>query len=523
MKKKIAIPFLLFSVLCFGQLEHTYDNSNVSRIVLENSGEKYYIFNRAASRIEFYNADHTPWKYVPLTLPAQNFSLQVGEVSETKINPDNNIEISYSIYSSGAYQSKIVNETGAVLLAVDNCKALLYNEIVGLPNKILGANGSVYTVPGLVLEHQYVNGEVMRVALENAGEKYCVFDRAIGEVRFYHADHSFWKTIALDLPGSSYFTFMEVFSEHQVNTDDLIEIGYGYSGGALPASRIINENGEALLTADNATRLRLNHISGAQNVIFADRTPDINSPMTVVTDVYSCPELTLEQTYQGYAQRTNLENSGAKYYIERSNPETTQITVYNIDHTLWKTLAVPIETPWQSVEGVSLSENKIDADNDLDFVYTISSNTLDGGHYTSNVVHEDGTVLLSINHAYAAALSEFPGLPIKLLAQIQDGPTFDNLHYESRVYNLNGPFAVADFTKHSVRLAPVPAHDFVHVVSTATIVMWRVLDLHGRTVTNAFGSAVSTIDVRSLEPGIYILVLTDDHGLSYTQKITITR
>lgn len=521
MKKKLLISILLLPALCLAQLEHTYDVGNVSRIVLENSGEKYCVLNKAASRVEFYNADHTPWKNVPVDLPTQAFSFVVWHVSETQINPDSNIEILYSTRSASADQCKIVNELGETLLTVANCQAIRLDQIDGLQNKVIARNGDVYSLPQLALEHHY-DGEPSRIKLESSGEKYYVFNRAGGVVNFYNADHSFWKAVTLDLPSSSYFTFIEVFWEHQINTDDLIEIGYGYAGGSAPGAEIVNESNQTLLSVAGAERLRLNRLAGLDNVIFADRIPDINAPTNMETDVFRTADLTLEHTYPGYMQRTKLEHSGEKYFTERSNPEATEIIVYNANHTPWKSVAVPIITPWQSIEGVSISENKVDADNEVEFLYTVSSNTLDGGYYFSNLVQENGTVSLTIEHAYGLSLSEFPNLPTKLIAQIEDGPSFEITHYLAQVYALNG-LAVQDFDRSFVSVAPNPARTTIQIQSTVAIVSAQVFDLRGVPVSKISGTQIKTIDVSWLSAGIYALVLQDESGQKHTQKITIER
>ncbi len=518
-KKKLLVSILMLPAFCLAQLEHTYDGGNVSRVVLENSGEKYYVLNKAASRVEFYNADHTPWKNVPVDLPTPVFSFMVWHVSETKINPDPNIEILYSTRSASADQSKIVNELGETLLTVANCQAIRLDQIEGLQDKVIARNGDVYSLPQLTMEHHY-DGEPSRIQLESSGEKYYVFNRVGGVVSFYNADHSFWKAVTLDLPSSSYFTFMEVFWEHQINTDDLIEIGYGYAGGSAPGAKIINENNQTLLSVAGAERLRLNRVSGLDNVVFADRIPDINAPMNMETDVFRTADLTLEHTYPGYMQRTKLENSGEKYYTERSNPEASEIVVYNADHTPWKSIAVPIITPWQSIEGVSISENKVDSDNEVEFLYTVSSNTLDGGSYVSNLVQENGTVSLTIEHAYGLSLSEYPNLATKLIAQIEDGPSFEFTHYLSQVYALNG-LAVQDFDRSVVSVAPNPARTTIQIQSTAAITSAQIFDLRGILVSKISGTEIKTVDVSGLSTGIYGLVLQEVSGQKHTQKITI--
>ena len=63
MKKTVLLFALFFTTLSFSQfiLDNTYFYTRgVQRIVLENSGEKYYSVNWQTGVIQFYNSDHSP-------------------------------------------------------------------------------------------------------------------------------------------------------------------------------------------------------------------------------------------------------------------------------------------------------------------------------------------------------------------------------------------------------------------------------------------------------------------------------
>ena len=90
MKTTLQLLLFFFTCISFAQitLEHTYDDSAVTRIKLEYSGEKYYVIKKATNELIFYNADHTIWKTIVLPAPAptQLTSTKVFHVSEAKIN-----------------------------------------------------------------------------------------------------------------------------------------------------------------------------------------------------------------------------------------------------------------------------------------------------------------------------------------------------------------------------------------------------------------------------------------------------
>ena len=101
--------FLIFSwcyLNAFGQinLENTYNEGLVTRVVLENSGEKYYLYDATAKLVKLYNADHSPWKAIPLPTFSNPLDLTIEHLSETKINADPDIEIAFRCTSGiGSY------------------------------------------------------------------------------------------------------------------------------------------------------------------------------------------------------------------------------------------------------------------------------------------------------------------------------------------------------------------------------------------------------------------------------------
>ncbi|NHM05936.1 T9SS type A sorting domain-containing protein [Flavobacterium sp. CYK-4] len=534
MKKILLVPFLFFSALSFCQIghEHTFYDGVVSRVVLENSGEKYYLYDKANSAIVFYNADYSLWKTVPISTLPNPYDVAVTHVSQTKINPDDAIEISYTSYASSPLspQSKIVDESGAVLKSVDNCSYLHVDETGGLQVKVLAASASgltVYSAPDFFPEHYFQANyyDIQRLRLEVSGEKYCVFDRGSGIVNLYNADYSFWKSIPLIKPQGYSFSRLYFLSEKQINDDNLIELGYGYylplvTQPPLPAS-IINENGTILKTFADVRDMWVNAVNGMSTKLFADVSQD-DVIVSYRTEVYSVSDFNLEHSYSGTLKRINLDNSGEKYYIDNYNYAADQIEVYNSDHTLWKTIPVAVSSLDETITNVSVSENIIDQDNQLEVAYTINSNTLDGGHYHTNLVKEDGTVLLSLNEATAGYLSTFPGLPYKFITSVKSGP-FDNTQYFSSVYGAEGSFAVLGFDQPMITLAPNPAQNSISLSSQTAIVKAGLFDIRCALISQWVATDIKTMNVEHVSSGLYFIHLENSNGLRSVHKILISR
>lgn len=534
MAKKLLVIIVLISNFCFGQItfEQPFYDGVVQRVVLEHSGEKYFVANRNTNKLNFFNADYSFWKTIDLTVPVNNLSIFVSHVSENKLNSDNLLEIIYSTYSaSGFRQCKIINENGLALLTVNNDDSLSLNEKVGLPTKIMCTSMStneckVYSVPELNLEHTYSISDTRRVILENSGEKYYNFNHITGIVTIYNNNHTFWKNITLTKPVDYSFSGVSFLSENQINADNLIEIGYGYYiNGASPAkeSKIINENNLDLLTISDCNRLYVSEINGLSTKLIA--TTYNNFTEITSTQVVSLPNFILEHTYIGNVSRCKLEISGEKYFDNSlsecssilSNPQTV---IYNNNHTVWKTIPLP-NAQFGSIYAVPI-ENLLSYDTSVKLLYTINSCTLNGGYFSSSIVNEDGTALINIPSASGIYFSKLPNLPTKLLVSMHNNYGFPNITQTSRVYGLDGGvnFSVEDFNLLQVAISPNPTSFWLEFKSENSIIKKAVIyDLQGKVIQTFEDENIQKIDVQKLNTGIYIIKLTDENNKSHLHKI----
>lgn len=99
---------------------------------------------------------------------------------------------------------------------------------------------------------KYTNASV--VNLSHSGYKYVVQDEINYTVKLYNLNHSFWKTIPLNIPVG--YTIIQVrdISETLFNLDTLLELAYSYYRTQPTIDfvyKIINENNNILLTIPN--------------------------------------------------------------------------------------------------------------------------------------------------------------------------------------------------------------------------------------------------------------------------------
>ncbi len=106
-------------------LEYTYPVS-ASICCLEKSGDKYFSMDVTNKQCRIYNLDHTLFKTINLTVPADYYLYNILYVSEHTFNQDDLIELAY-IYSKYnltetsyyySYETRVINENGVEMLKV---------------------------------------------------------------------------------------------------------------------------------------------------------------------------------------------------------------------------------------------------------------------------------------------------------------------------------------------------------------------------------------------------------------------
>ncbi len=534
MKKSLLLLLLLIAFNSFAQitLEHTYTNSAVTRIKLENSGEKYYDLKRETNELIFYNSDHTLWKTIVLPAPLPNLftSTNVFHVSEAKINPDANLEIIFGYYNgaSVSYETKIISENGNTLLTIPNAYGASLSEIDGLPDKLITENtinnvsSKVYSIPQLTLENNYSDGNLKRIKLENSGEKYFLLNKANSNAKIYNANHSLWKTVSLPKPTTTTYTDIDFISETKINPDALLEIGYSYyetvGNSATYSSKIVNENNVELLSVPNSSKLHISVFDGLADKLIAD----IYNNYKYGTNIYTLPSLSLEKAYDSSVSRVILENSGEKYYTSQ-NPSDNQVKIYNSDHTLWKTIDLSTDNPFISnnVTTVSsISESKINPDASIEVIYTYGTGLLIiGTEFSSRVINENGDILLDADFVRNLQINEINGLSNKIISYSGSG----QWNTGGSVYSLNN-LSTSDFNKNAkVIMYPIPAKSFININSiSAPIIEATVYNMNGALVKKEIAQNITKIAVDKLPTGIYIVNLTDFNNQKSTHKITVS-
>jgi hypothetical protein len=538
MKKIMLFLFLISSILAKAQfeLDHNYNDANVTRINLEYSGEKYYEFRRATNELVLYNADHSFWKMIVLPVPilTEFYGLSIVHVSESKINVDANLEI-ILISGTSPFEGKVISEDGTVLLNVPNCRNLYLDELPGLANKLVAnlqdGTSNVYSVPSLVLENNYSEGLVKRKQLENSGEKFYLLDKAGHAAKVYNPDHTLWKSI--DLVGPPDWNNVSdylMLTETELNGDSLLKIGFNYHYYTPISTNyvgvIVNENGVEIITIPRCDYMYLSVIDGLATKLIAFTWYIGWDGSSETTKIYSTPSLTLEHTYYSTAIRTVLENSGEKYYQWQPSgdkfPIDGNVKFYNSNHTLWKDIPLPVNPGTWNVYIYFVSETKIAADPLLEIGYCARS--FDGEQYEWEgwVINENGQVYLNTVGAQKYTLSEFPNLGTKLVENLTNQVDPSTVNVETNVYLVDPTMVVNEFQKNGSTIAPNPSKNTINIQSTLAIIEANLFDIRGAAIMQASGLNIKSMSIENLPAGLYLLNLLDINNQKSTHKIIVS-
>ncbi|WMX17003.1 T9SS type A sorting domain-containing protein [Aureispira sp. CCB-E] len=524
MKKLFFCLFVLVHYTLNAQinLENAYTDGYVLRVDLANSGEKYYLLDAQNAVAKFYNANHTLWKTINLSIPTGATINAINHVSENVINSDNLLEVGYTFFTNSGgliYESRIINEAGTTLLSIPNASSIFVSQMGGLQDKIIATiqgatiSSEVYGIPSLALEHTYTDGYVSRIDLANSGEKYYLLDAQNAAAKLYNADYTFWKSINLPIPVGAIINGINHVSENVINSDNLLEVGYTFftnGTGLVYESRIINEAGTTLLSIPNASSIFVSQMGGLQDKIIAT----IHGA-TTSSKVYGIPSLALEHTYtDGYVLRVDLANLGEKYYFLDAPNATAKF--YNANHTLWKTITLPTTTG-ATISGINhVSNNVINSDNLVEIGYTFFTNN-GGLVYESRIINETGTTLLSIPNASSAFVSEIGGLQNKIIAAIQ-GTTLS-----SEVYGIPS-FATSVLgidSDVSLSIYPNPTIHFLTIDNRGIgIKDMNLVSSNGEIVKSIQSPRQKTVvDLNDLPIGVYFLIGKDQKGNVFSKKL----
>lgn len=133
-------------------------------------------------------------------------------------------------------------------------------------------------------------------------------------------------------------------------------------------------------------------------------------------------QVTLEHTYNYSASLVKFETFGYKYYL--MDVPGAQCRIYNLDHSLYKTISCNVPADSYLADVKCLSEKQFDNDEGVELVYTWYKYipTTDSYYYEygSSIINEDGSPLVTIPGARYVYINETGDNIWKLIAYCYD-------------------------------------------------------------------------------------------------------
>jgi len=342
------------------------------------------------------------------------------------------------------------------------------------PAKLI-LKAQVYTLPGMIPEHQYSDQFVKRIKFTTAGYKYVGYGWNSNIIHVYNLDHTLWKTIIV--PDA---TQVDLHNIDDTLIDDDPELEY------IVDSRLIAEDGTVLIGLDFGSMVSVNRADGLPPKL----TTASSSGGTIQFSVYGLPGLNLEHTYDRAMTRKKHTTAGEKYYYADSQFATLHI--FNADHTPWKT--VVLQTPPQYLFGaVTLVDDNIIAnDPKVEAAYFFYENG--GGYYETRIVNEDGANYLTLPNAVYFRSLPLEGHDQKFCVLNEDAV------YSTDIYSVNNALGTPDAQRTQQKLYPNPVNDRLYITEEVNVTAASLFDANGRLVFSEHGP-ITSLSVKNLDCG----------------------
>jgi len=242
----------------------------------------------------------------------------------------------------------------------------------------------------------------------------------------------------------------------------------------------------------------------------------------------------LEYTYPVSASICCLEKSGDKYFT--MNVSGKQCLIYNLDHTLYKTVNLVVPDGYFLYNIQFVSEHIFNLDDKIEFSYTYSKyNLTETSYYYSyetRVINENGMQILNIPGAGHTEILETENEGRKFLVYVYDFFQIPSTT-QTKVYSLpeEEELLKAGPIQHRHQFGnpyPNPSRGMVNIpvklppdVEEGELVLYN---LHGQEVTRYFVKGDEDLVILPggmLIPGTYIYKIKSGKGESKGKRISI--
>ncbi len=245
-------------------------------------------------------------------------------------------------------------------------------------------------------------------------------------------------------------------------------------------------------------------------------------------------QITLQKTYNYSTSVIKLETQGYKYYL--MDVPASQCRIYNMDHSLFKTISCSVPSGYYLFDLKYISEKMFNADAQIELLYTYYKYVTSGntGYYVygSKIASESGSTLTTIDGALYVYANQTGTSEYKLFAYCYDYSVSPEKVW-TNIYNLPGipvfSASISDQPQDILLNAwPNPASEVIRLeyelpasVKSASL---NVYDTSGRKVKNFLIDNHSdhiAMNVSDLAAGTYLYNIEYNHQQSVSKKIVV--
>ena len=528
-------------------LEFTYPTTNLKRINLQTSGEKWYYIDDSTRQILFFNANHSFWKTIDFPKEAnKGVSLAPTNmpISQTIFKTDNLLELVWLFKDSTnkTERIKILNELNdSVYFFTEGYNKLTVNELAGSSTKLFVESREsdnvyqtiIFGLPNMVFEKSYPNAsEMRRQRFGYAGEKLYFKNALLKRVEIFNPNYMPWKSIPLSFPSNGTSTYAVdpiFFADDKIFVaDSLVEILFSYQlSSGFFVYNIISEDitkNDVLFVNSNSS-FKFDHKVGQPDKIFHNYNRDLNTVNTQyrILSLPSYPVI-VEHTYPFPVERVLFKQFGAKYTALRYN----YIKLLNADHTDWKSFSLIPSLGYdflyiynQDSSPPQICDSIVNRDSLLEAIWIekkrISNTSFD---YQLLITNENQQKLATIPNSRLFEINKLDNLPTKLITKTWDSTRYTN----TKVWRFdNTPTAVNNpsvFEGLKVNISPNPFNTSfsIHHSETERPLSIRLFNATGMPIlSDKITSENATVTPESSLPnGIYFLEISN--GVKRTVK-----
>ncbi len=245
-------------------------------------------------------------------------------------------------------------------------------------------------------------------------------------------------------------------------------------------------------------------------------------------------QVTLQKTYDYSASVVKLETLGYKYYL--MDVPNSQCRIYNMDHSLFKTINCAVPNGYYLSDIKYVSEKLFNSDSQVELAYTyykyVATSASYYYSYGSKVVSESGSNLITIDGAQYIYANKTSDTEYKLFAYCFDYSVSPEKVW-TNIYNLPGTLVSIQGLSQSqpnlfLNAWPNPATDIIRLEyelpANTRSARLNLADSNGRPVKNFRIDSHSdhvALDVNDLSSGVYFYFIEYDNLRSISKKIVV--